>query len=178
MSSTGRPGRRKSASPRSSRSGSRPTALTTLPPDFVEFLKLLEDHQAEYLIIGGYAVGAHGHPRTTKDLDLWIGVTPDNVSRVVDAIRAFGFDLPNLTPALVSTPGNIIRMGHPPIRIEIFNEIPGVEFATCHARRYTIEVDGLPIPVIALDDLIANKTATGRAQDRADVEALRRTDPA
>lgn len=152
-------------------------ALTTLPPDFVEFLRLLDEHRVEYLVIGGYAVGAHGHPRTTKDLDIWVGATSLNAARAVEAIRAFGFDQPSLTTALLSTPGNIVRMGYPPIRIEIFNEIPGVEFGPCHTRRAKIAIDGQELAVISLDDLIANKIATGRMQDLADVEALRRFSP-
>jgi len=137
---------------------------------------LLDEKRVEYLVIGGYAVGAHGHPRTTKDLDVWIGVTPSNAAHAVAAIRAFGFDQPNLTPALLATPGNIVRMGYAPIRIEIFSDIPGVSFAPCHARRATITIDGLEVAVISLEDLIANKVAAGRAQDLADVEALRRID--
>jgi len=136
---------------------------------------LLEQHQVEYLVIGGYAVGAHGHPRTTKDLDVWIGTAPQNAHRTAEALRAFGFDQPSLTPTLLTTPDNVIRMGYPPIRIEVFNQIPGVSFPECHARRAVITIDGVAVAVISLPDLIANKTATGRAQDLADVEALART---
>lgn len=96
--------------------------------------------------------------------------------RAAEAIRAFGFEQPTLTPALLSTPGNIVRMGCPPIRVEVFNEIPGVLFDECHLRRASMTIDGLAIAVISREDLIVNKLATGRAQDRADVEALQRAD--
>jgi predicted nucleotidyltransferase len=124
-----------------------------LPPDFKEFLKLLNSHNVEFLVIGGFAVGFHGYPRTTSDIDIWIRKTPDNVGRVVDAIREFGFNTPNLTPELLLQQRKIVRMGHPPVRIEVMNEIDGVIFEECRSGRVWAECEGIAVPFIGLQDL-------------------------
>lgn len=101
---------------------------TELPFDFKEFLRLLNENDVRYLLIGGYAVGYHGYPRATNDMDVWIAIHPDNAQRVVDALKEFGFDHPELTPGLFLQENKIIRMGHPPMRLEISTGISGVEF--------------------------------------------------
>lgn len=133
-----------------------------LPPDFKEFLRLLNCHHVDYLVIGGFAVGFHGYPRSTSDIDIWVSKSPENAIRVVDAIREFGFDTPNLTPELFLQQRKIVRMGHPPVRIEVMNEIDGVTFENCRAGRVMTEVDDIPVPVIGLADLRQNKTASAR----------------
>ncbi|MCA9013112.1 MAG: hypothetical protein KDB01_25350 [Planctomycetaceae bacterium] len=143
-----------------------------LPPDFKEFLRLLNCHSADYLVIGGFAVGFHGYPRSTSDIDIWISKTPENVIRVVAAIREFGFDTPNLTPELFLQQRKIVRMGHPPVRIEVMNEIDGVTFDDCRSGRVLTEFDGLPVHVIGLADLRLNKTASGRPKDLDDLQQL------
>jgi hypothetical protein len=90
-----------------------------LPFDFKEFLKLLNENGVRYLLIGGYAVGYHGYPRATNDMDVWIAIHPDNAQRVVNTLKEFGFDQPELTPELFLQKNKIIRMGHPPMRLEI-----------------------------------------------------------
>src|ERR1035437_9666181 len=90
-----------------------------LPSDFKEFLKLLNDKEVRYLLIGGYAVGYHGYPRATSDMDIWIDLHPDNAVRVVTALQEFGFNLPELKPEIFSKENAIIRMGIPPMRLEI-----------------------------------------------------------
>src|SRR6185437_13879827 len=92
-----------------------------LPPDFKEFLKLLRVNGVEYLLIGAYAVGYHGYPRATKDLDIWIAATAENAARIVLTLKEFGFDSPELTTELILKPNNIVRMGQEPIRIELLN---------------------------------------------------------
>lgn len=95
---------------------------STLPNDFKNFLRLLNEHHVEYLLIGGYAVGYHGYPRATNDMDIWIlidPVDPENANRMVSVFRVFGFDSPDLTPELFLSEHNVIRMGVPPIRIEV-----------------------------------------------------------
>jgi predicted nucleotidyltransferase len=147
-------------------------ATIHLPPDFKEFLRLLNVHKVEYLLIGGYAVNYYGYPRATADLDVWLAMQPANAERMVAALKEFGFDLPDLSPELFLRPAQIIRLGVPPVRIEIATTISGVDFAECQARRVEDTLDGVPVHVIGLDDLKRNKQAAGRHQDLADLEHL------
>jgi hypothetical protein len=147
-------------------------ATIHLPPDFKEFLRLLNVHKVEYLLIGGYAVNYYGYPRATADLDVWLAMQPANAERMVAALKEFGFDLPDLSPELFLRPAQIIRLGVPPVRIEIATTISGVDFAECQARRVEDTFDGVPVHVIGLDDLKRNKQAAGRHQDLADLEHL------
>lgn len=105
-----------------------------LPPDFKDFLKLLNDKRVAYLMIGGYAVGYHGYPRATNDIDIWVAISPENAVRVVDVIREFGFNTPELSENLFLKELSIIRMGLPPIRIEVTTSISGVNFDDCYAQ--------------------------------------------
>jgi len=104
-------------------------AIMNLPPDFREFLRLLNAHQVEYLLIGGYAVAYHGYPRATAEMDIWIATHPRNAAQVVAALKEFGFDVPALSVELFQTENQIVRMGNPPVRIEIATGISGVSFA-------------------------------------------------
>jgi len=147
-------------------------ATTPLPQDFEEFLKLLNSHGVEFLVIGGYAVGLHGYPRGTADLDVWVSMGQPNADRLVRALREFGFDMPNLNPSLFLEEDKLVRMGVPPLRIDILTSIAGVSFEDCFARREVVSVGDVEIPIISLADLKANKRATGRRQDLADVDHL------
>lgn len=142
------------------------------PQDFSEFLKLLNAHRVEYLLIGGFAVALHGYPRATADMDVWVARDRSNAERLVSCLREFGFDTPNLTPELFDDPNRIVRMGVAPLRIEILTEIDGVNFKDCSVRSINQSVDGELIPVISLEDLKANKRASGRAKDLDDLENL------
>lgn len=143
-----------------------------LPPDFDEFLRSLSEHEVEFLLIGGIAVALHGYPRATQDLDVWIDRTQTNAQRIVAALRAFGFDVPQLTVDLFLTPDRIVRMGVPPMRIEILGEIAGVEFADCVERAVTFTIGAIEVPVISLADLRLNKAAAGRPKDLDDLANL------
>lgn len=110
-------------------------AKMQLPPDFKEFLQLLNSHKVEYLVIGGYAIGYHGFPRTTGEIDIWVAVNARNASAVVRALKEFGFDVPNLKEDLFLEEGRITRMGVPPMRIEILTKISGVRFEDCYPKR-------------------------------------------
>lgn len=147
-------------------------ATTHLPPDFKEFLKLLNAHQVEYLLIGGYAVGYYGYPRATADMDVWIAMHPANAERIVAALKDFGFDLPELSPQLFLKEWQVIRIGVPPVRIEVATTISGVNFAECYAQRVVDVLDGVKVNLISLKHLKANKKASGRHQDLADLENL------
>ncbi len=147
-------------------------AMTQLPRDFKEFLKLLNEHKVEYLIVSGYAVSFHGYPRPTGDIDIWIAINEANAQRMVDVLRAFGFALPNLSPQLFLDTNNMVRMGMPPVRIEILNEISGVQFDECFKHRDIAQVDDIAINILALDDLKQNKKASDRFKDLNDLENL------
>ena len=147
-------------------------ATIRLPPDFKEFLQLLNAHQVEYLLVGGYAVGYHGYPRATVDMDIWIGKGTATASKMVTVLREFGFDVPNLSADLFLKDDQIVRMGVPPIRLEIFTSIPGVRFEECYPARILGEIDGVSVSLINLKDLKTNKKASGRNKDLADLENL------
>ena len=143
-----------------------------LPNDFKEFLKLLTKHNVKYLLIGGYAVSYYGYPRATQDLDIWIAIHPQNAKCVVMALHEFGFDLPDLTLDLFLAQKSIVRMGLPPMRIELMTTISGVDFDACYNRRNKTEIDGVMINIIDLPDLRLNKQASGRHKDLDDLEHL------
>jgi len=143
-----------------------------LPDDFKEFLKLLNDREVEYLLIGGYAVGYHGYPRTTADIDVWVAISTENAEKLVAVFNDFGMLSDEVDISLFMNPGNIVRMGMAPVRIEVLNEIDGVEFNDCFSRRSPIEIDGVEVNLISLADLRANKLASGRHKDLDDLEHL------
>ena len=143
-----------------------------LPPDFSDFLKSLNATRADYLLIGGYAVGFHGYPRTTDDFDVWVRADAENAGRVVSALRAFGFDVPALQVSLFLKDDQIIRMGVPPQRIEVMTTISGVTFNECWPGRVESKWDGVPVAIIGLECLRKNKRASGRLKDLADLEQL------
>lgn len=144
----------------------------SLPNDFKEFLKSLNDKGVEYLLIGGYAVAYYGYPRATNDIDVWIAIHPENAERVVAALRDFGFDRPELSIDLFLQANRIVRMGMPPMRIEISTTISGVDFAACYAMRRAAILDGVEVPIISLPHLKINKQASGRHKDLNDLENL------
>jgi len=147
-------------------------ATIRLPHDFKEFLKLLNAHRVEYLLIGGYAVGYHGYPRATADMDIWIAMHPANAERIVAVLKEFGFDPPELSPELFLKECQIIRLGVPPVRIGIATTVSGVNFSECYSKRVTDVLDGVKVNLISLNHLKINKRASGRHQDLADLENL------
>ena len=140
--------------------------------DFKEFVELLVKHKAEYLIVGGYAVGVHGYPRYTGDLDIWLNITKENAMRILQAVNEFGFGSFNLTVEDLMLEGNVIQMGYPPLRIDLLNHIDGVSFNECYANRKVIEIDKLAVNFISYADLLKNKRASNRPQDAADLDNL------
>jgi hypothetical protein len=140
--------------------------------DFKEFIELLNANQVRYLVIGGYAIALHGHPRYTKDLDIWIEMTRDNAAQIVRALDQFGFGSLGLKEDDFLVADQIIQLGYPPNRIDLLTSAPGVDFETCYASRVCTDVDGVPINFIDLENLKKNKRSCGRKQDLADLEAL------
>ena len=114
--------------------------MIQIPPDFKEFLRLLNFHQVEYLLIGGYAVGYYGFVRATGDMDVWVKINPDNAIKVVSALKEFGFAVPELSPELFLKEDQIVRMGVPPLRLEILTTISGVEFTACFENRLIAQI--------------------------------------
>jgi len=147
-------------------------AMIQLPPDFKEFLKLLNANRVKYLLIGGYAVAYHGFPRATGDMDIWVDMEKTNAEKVVSALKSLGFDLPSLTPALFLKEDQIIRMGNPPYRIEISTTISGVHFEDCYQNRIVANIGGIETLIIDLISLKTNKKAAGRYKDLNDLENL------
>lgn len=143
-----------------------------LSQDFREFIESLNDNQVRYLVIGGYAVALHGHPRYTKDIDVWIERTEDNTARLVTALAQFGFASLGLTVADFREPNQVIQLGYPPNRIDILTTLAAVEFDACFQARVVVMVDETPVNFIDLENLKKNKRAAGRHQDLADLENL------
>ena len=147
-------------------------ATIQLPHDFREFLRLLNAHQVEYLLIGGYAVSYHGYPRATGDMDVWIADRRDNAERLVAVLREFGMDATQFSPEVFTKENQIVRMGVPPLRIELLTTISGVTFDRCYAERITEVIDEVEVPIINLQHLKQNKKASGRHKDLNDLNNL------
>jgi hypothetical protein len=143
--------------------------------DFVEMLGALSDQQAEFLVVGAYALAAHGVPRSTGDIDIWVRPTPENARRVWAALEGFGAPLFDLTREDLHTQGMVFQIGIVPNRIDILTRISGVEFEDAWPNRLEITVQGRVIPVLGKAELIVNKTAAGRPKDRIDADLLRRS---
>ena len=140
--------------------------------DFRAFIELLNKHNVRYLLIGGYAVALHGHPRYTRDLDIWICMEDTNAANLVNALKDFGFSSLSLVIEDFLKPDQIVQLGFPPNRIDLMTSPKGVDFDNCYASREEIEIEGLRINLIDLKNLKKNKKATGRHQDLADLENL------
>lgn len=143
-----------------------------LHPDFKDFLRLLNSHAVEYLLVGGYAVGYHGYPRATGDMDVWIAVSESNAQKAAIVLRDFGMPEEDVSKRLFLERDKVIRMGVPPVRIEVITGASGVDFAECYSRREVIEIDGIPVNFISLEDLKENKRASARHKDLEDLEHL------
>jgi hypothetical protein len=143
-----------------------------LTSDFKEFAELLNSNQVDYLVVGGYALAAYGHPRYTGDLDLWIGTNAVNAVRVLNALAQFGFGSRGIQRQNLVVPNRVIQMGFPPSRIDLLTSIDGFDFSECSERRMTVALDGVLLNFISVDDFKINKRAVGRHQDLADVDAL------
>lgn len=142
-------------------------------PDFLDLLRELLAAEVQFMVVGAYAVGVHGRPRATKDLDVWVRASVENAPRIVAALRSFGAPLAGLTEEELRSAGPGLQIGVPPIRIDIITKISGISFEDAWPSRIEASFsDGLKCPVIGIADLIRNKRASGRPQDIADVAAL------
>ena len=144
-----------------------------VPDDFREFLRLLNSKGVEYLVVGGWAVNYYGYSRPTGDIDLWVAAHPRNAAAIVEALREFGFGVGRLRPGLFLKPDQIVRLGRPPLRIELLTTISGVSFEECYRARASFMDGDMALPFISLRDLRRNKKASGRLKDLADLDELR-----
>jgi predicted nucleotidyltransferase len=141
-------------------------------PDFRELLALFNAHHVEYVIVGGYALAFHGAPRFTGHLDILVKADPDNAGRILAALEAFGFASLGLTAQDFTRPDEIVQLGVPPVRIDLLTSLTGVSWDEVFAGRMTGSYGGVAVSYIGLQQFIANKSATGRKKDLADIEAL------
>lgn len=144
-----------------------------LNKDFREFIASLNENNVRYLIVGGYAVGFHGYPRYTKDLDVWIEISNENAENVVKALNQFGFSSSGFSAEDFINPDEFTQLGYPPNRIDIITSCEGVDFSSCYVTKMQIEIDGLKVDFIDYENLLKNKQTVGRPQDLADVSNLK-----
>jgi hypothetical protein len=142
--------------------------------DFKDLLQALNDADAEYLVVGGYAVIEHTEPRYTKDIDVWVNTTTHNAKRVLAALAEYGAPVGDLTIEYLTSDDAFFQIGVEPVRIDIIMNLTGLEFEKCWERRHVANIDGIPVNFIAINDLITNKEASGRSMDLIDVERLKK----
>lgn len=143
-----------------------------LNPDYKEMLECLSQEGVSFLLVGAYALAVYGYPRATKDIDFFVRASPANASNLMRALGRFGAPLTGISESDFTSEGIVFQIGNSPRRIDILTRISGVDFENAYANRNVVNVDGLNVPVISMSDLIANKRASGRTQDLADVEKL------
>ncbi len=147
-----------------------------LNEDYRDMLQALADEKVRFLLVGAYALAAHGYPRATMDIDIWVMPAPDNADAVLRAIRRFGAPLLNLTKADLERDGTVFQIGVAPRRIDIITSASGLRFEEAFAHSLTVSIDGLDVHIPSVGDLIRNKRASGRTKDLADAEALEKLD--
>ncbi len=147
-----------------------------MSPDFADILSALSAAGVEFLIVGAHALAAHGVPRATGDLDIWVRPTPDNAARTLQALAAFGAPLADLSVDDLTKTDTVFQMGLPPARIDILSGITGVSFSEAWDRRVTVRLGEQDVAVLSKADFVANKTAVGRPKDLADMALLDEVD--
>jgi uncharacterized nucleotidyltransferase DUF6036 len=143
-----------------------------LNEDYKEILLALADEKVKYLLIGAYALAAHGYPRATMDIDIWVMPSPQNADAVMRALRRFGAPLHNLTKEDLQRDDTIFQIGVAPRRIDIITAASGLQFEEAFAQSLSVNIEGIKVHIPSIDDLILNKRASGRTKDLADAEAL------
>ena len=142
--------------------------------DYEEMLRIFAEKKVRFLVVGAYAMSAHGYPRATGDFDLWVDASPVNSRRVYTSLSVFGASLSEVTPDTFRKKGVVFQIGVAPRRIDILTHIDGVDFRDAYRAREKIEVEGMTIPFLSRKDLLQNKEATGRDKDRLDARILRK----
>jgi predicted nucleotidyltransferase len=145
-----------------------------LNENFRDMLLALNDAGVEFMVVGAYALAAHGSPRATGDIDFWVRADSRNAKCVYAALVAFGAPVYQVSEEDFATPGIVFQIGVPPQRIDILTQISGVEFGDAWQRRLSLEIEKIPISVLSLNDLLVNKQSTGREKDAADIPTIKR----
>lgn len=140
--------------------------------DFLDLLRAFIDRSVRFMVVGAYALGVHGRPRATGDLDVWVDPTPDNAESIIRALEQFGAPIGQITAADFSRPGIVFQMGLPPLRIDVLTELSGLTFSEAWSSRTQAPFGPLTVDVIGREAFVKNKRATGRARDLGDIEAL------
>ena len=143
-----------------------------LNEDYKDMLQALADEKVEFLLVGAYAMAAHGYPRATMDIDIWVMPSPENAEAVLRAVRRFGAPLHDLTKSDLEKEGTVFQIGVAPRRIDIITAASGLTFDLASSRAATVEIEGIAVRIPSIADLICNKRASGRTKDLADAEAL------
>jgi hypothetical protein len=143
-----------------------------LNSDYRDMLQCLAAEKVEFLLVGAYALAAHGYPRATMDIDIWVKPSPENAEAVLRALRRFGAPLHGLTAADLQRQDTVFQIGVAPRRIDLITGASGLDFDEARAHSVTTVVEGIRIRIPSVDDLIRNKRASGRTKDLADAEAL------
>ncbi len=140
--------------------------------DFAEILSALSEAGAEFLVVGAHALAAHGAPRATGDLDIWVNSTRENAARVMKALKAFGAPLQDLSLDDLTKPDTVFQIGVVPSRVDILSGISGVDFSEAWPRRIVLRIEGVEVAVLGREDFVTNKRASGRPKDLLDIELL------
>ena len=140
--------------------------------DFKELLELFNKHNVEYVIVGAYALAFHGCPRYTGDLDILVKHDQGNATRIIEAIKEFGFESLNLTVEDFTSEKRVVQLGVPPVRIDILTSLTGVTWKQVSSHRIKSQYGGTPVYFIGKNEFIANKKALGRHKDLADIESI------
>lgn len=143
-----------------------------LNEDYRDMLRALSDEKVSFILVGAYALAAHGYPRATMDIDIWVMPSSENADAVLRALRRFGAPLQDLTREDLQTEGTVFQIGVAPRRIDLITAASGLEFEAAYRNAMTVNIEDIEIRVLSIDDLIINKRATGRTRDMADAEAL------
>ena len=143
-----------------------------LNPDFKDMLSCLKEERVEFLIVGAYALAAHGFPRATGDIDIWVRNSPDNAYRIMAALKKFGAPTSNITEEDFKSPDMVVQIGVEPCRIDLLTRISGVEFDAAWENKISVTVDDIEVYVLSKADLLKNKLATGRDKDQGDITWL------
>ena len=144
-----------------------------LTSNFKEFAQLRCTNGVEYLMVRGYALAVHGHPRYTGDLAFWVATDPLNAEKIIKTLNDFGVSSANLTAKDFTAPNQTVQLGYPPRRIDLLTGISGVDFRQCCERRLIVAVDGVDLSFIGLEDFKIYKSAVGQPTDLADLDSLR-----
>ena len=143
-----------------------------LNEDYKDMLLALSEEKVRFLLVGAYALAAHGYPRATMDIDIWVMPSPRNAEAVLRALRRFGAPLHNLTKEDLQKDGTVFQIGVAPRRIDIITAVSGLQFEETYGRSMPVKIEGIEVHIPSIDDLIRNKRASGRTKDLADEEAL------